>query len=214
MIQWKRKPLTTLGGIHILHDRRRRVRLLRLRFPDGILPSSNVVKIPVTWPNGTHEDWLLPAGDAVFTLEGDRASAVFTGTGCAIFAAPDLSRYVVTVDAPEQEIVGSLIIESESPPHYPYDPTEAGQPLQTGPGGGWENAIPDGLAIAKFNVRGHELSFTGRGYHDHVSAFASASASDLIPYFASLACTNDFQHSPRSGYAYWGLGGIAEYAVV
>jgi hypothetical protein len=70
------------------------------------------VQILVTWPNGTHEDWLLPAGDAVFTLEGDGASAVFPGTGCAFRGAPDLSRYVVTVDAPEQGIVGSLVIES------------------------------------------------------------------------------------------------------
>jgi hypothetical protein len=86
--------------------------LLGQQFPGGILPSGNVVQILVTWPNGTHEDWLLPAGDAVFTLEGDGASAVFPGTGCAFHGAPDLSRYVVTVDAPEQGIVGSLVIES------------------------------------------------------------------------------------------------------
>jgi hypothetical protein len=62
--------------------------LLGQQFPDGILPSGNVVQVLVTWPNGTHEVWLLPAGDGLFTLEGDGASAVFPGTGARSMARP------------------------------------------------------------------------------------------------------------------------------
>ncbi|KAL2845278.1 hypothetical protein BJY01DRAFT_214344, partial [Aspergillus pseudoustus] len=164
--------------------------LLQLQFPGNTLPSTNVAHITLAWPNGTSEDWLIPAGDAVFTVDSDGTSADYTGIGCAFTGAPDLSSYAVAINAREHGIVGSLFVQSvrailtyiyrhhverwltagvqDAPAHYPCGRVEPGQNMQTAPHAGWVNAIPDGSAIAEFTVRGEKLQFRGRGYHDHV----------------------------------------------
>jgi hypothetical protein len=80
-------------------------------FPLGA-PSDNLVQIDLAWPNGDTDTWALLAGEAIFTIDGDGASANYTGTGSSFEGAPDLSQYSVHINAPEKGIVGSLLIQS------------------------------------------------------------------------------------------------------
>ncbi|KAL4994180.1 hypothetical protein BDV10DRAFT_9906 [Aspergillus recurvatus] len=148
------------------------------QFPHG-LPSGNMVQITLAWPNGTIDFPIdLAAGGAIFTVEGDGSSGDFTGTGCSWVGAPDLSTYVVHIDVPEHDIRGSLYIKSDAPPHYPCGRAEEGQNMHLAPGAGWANAIPGGPAFADFTIRGEELRFHGRGYHD--KNFGSEPFSDAL----------------------------------
>ncbi|KAL4756935.1 uncharacterized protein BDW70DRAFT_164018 [Aspergillus foveolatus] len=132
--------------------------VLTEQFPNG-LPSGNIVQITLSWPNGTIENPIaLPAGDAIITVEGDGSSGNFTGTGCSWVGTPDMSAYVVHIDAPEHDISGSLYINSDAPPHHPCGPAEDGQDLHLAPGAGWVNAIPGGPAFVDFTIRGERLS--------------------------------------------------------
>ncbi|KAL4810354.1 hypothetical protein BDV18DRAFT_130823 [Aspergillus unguis] len=167
---------------------------LRSLFPNGSYPSSNFVQLDLTWPNGTIENWFLIAGEAVITVEGDGASGNFSNTGCSFEATPDMSQYVITVNAPQKGIVGSMSIISDAPAHYPCGPNEEGQNMQLVPTAGWLNAIPDGLGEVQFNIRGHQMSYQGRGYHDHNYGNQ--------PFSQAFMAT------------YWGHGRIGEYAIV
>ncbi|KAL2822699.1 hypothetical protein BDW59DRAFT_173782 [Aspergillus cavernicola] len=162
-------------------------------FPLGS-PSDNLIQINLAWPNGDLDFWILAAGEAVFTINGNSASAVFAGTGCSFEGVPDLSHYSVHIDAPDKGIVGSLDIKSDVPAHYPCGPAEEGQDMHVVPGVGWLNAIPDGLGEADFQIRGKEFKFQGRGYHDHNYG------------------SRPFSESAAS--AYWGHGRLGEYAIV
>ncbi|KAL5342498.1 hypothetical protein BJX70DRAFT_355952 [Aspergillus crustosus] len=157
-------------------------------------PSDNFVQIDLAWANGTTDSWLLFAGEATITVDGDGASAGFENTGAGFEGAGDLSWYTVTVDAPEKGVVGSLVISSEAPAHYPCGPNEVGQNMQLHPGAGWLNAIPDGTGEASFVIRGEEFRFTGRGYHDH--NFGN------VPFSQAYASS------------YWGHGLIDSYTIV
>ena len=77
-------------------------------------PSDNFVQIDLAWPNGTIGSWMLFAGEAVITVDGDGASGNFSKTGCSFEGAPDLSEYTVYIDAPEKRIAGSFRIRSVS----------------------------------------------------------------------------------------------------
>ncbi|KAL4877129.1 hypothetical protein BJY04DRAFT_222445 [Aspergillus karnatakaensis] len=157
-------------------------------------PSGNFIQIDLAWPNGSTDSWILFAGEATITVDGDGASGAFSKTGASFEGAADLSSYMVYVDAPEKGVVGSLAITSEAPAHYPCGPDEAGQNMQLHPGTGWLNAIPDGHGEANFLIRGEEFNFQGRGYHDH--------------NFGNIP----FSHSYAS--SYWGHAVIGPYALV
>ncbi|KAL4748435.1 hypothetical protein BDW72DRAFT_214816 [Aspergillus terricola var. indicus] len=169
-------------------------KVLTEQFPNG-LPSGNIVQITLAWPNGTIESPIaLPAGDAIITVEGDRSSGNFTGTGCSWVGTADMSAYVVHIDVPEHDISGSLYINTDAPPHYPCGPAEDGQDLHLAPGAGWANAIPGGPAFADLTVRGERLRFHGRGYHD--KSFGSKPFSEAFALY------------------HWGHGTLGEYNIV
>ncbi|KAL2810823.1 hypothetical protein BJX63DRAFT_400993 [Aspergillus granulosus] len=158
-----------------------------------VYPSTNLITTDVTWPNGTMESFLLIAGEATFIVDGDGASANYSGTNSGFEGAPDLSQYTVELNSPEKGIVGSLVIKSDAPAHYPCGPNEEGQDIQLVPGGGWLNAIPDGAGEASFQIHGHEFTFKGRGYHDHNYGTTFSES-----YVAS----------------YWGHGRLGDYVIV
>ncbi|CEN61980.1 hypothetical protein ASPCAL08623 [Aspergillus calidoustus] len=158
-----------------------------------LYPSTNLITADVTWPNGTLDTFLFIAGEATFTVDGDGVSTNYSGTNSWFEGAPDLSQYTVELNSPEKGIVGSLVIKSDAPAHYPCGPNEEGQDLQLVPGGGWLNAIPDGDGEASFQIRGHEFNFQGRGYHDHNYGRTFSEA-----FIAS----------------YWGHGRLGDYVVV
>ncbi|KAL2825793.1 hypothetical protein BDW59DRAFT_70177 [Aspergillus cavernicola] len=166
---------------------------LRNAFPMGF-PSTTFVQIDLAWPNGTTDSWVLFAGGASFTVDGDGASANFSHTGASFEGAPDLSSYVVNINAPEKGVVGSLRIDSATPAHYTCGPNEEGQTIQLTPGAGWVNAIPDGYAEVDFELRGEKFKFQGRGYHDH--NFGNR------PFSEALAAS------------YWGHGRLGDYTIV
>ncbi|KAL4785635.1 hypothetical protein BJX76DRAFT_323742 [Aspergillus varians] len=157
-------------------------------------PSSNFIQIDLAWPNGTTDSWLFFGGEVKITVDGDGASGNWSGTGCSFEGAPDLSWYTVEINAPEKGVAGSLRVTSEVPAHYPCGPAEEGQNMQLVPGAGWINAIPDGVGEVDFEIRGEELKFQGRGYHDH--------------NFGNRAFSSSYAAS------YWGHGRLGDYAIV
>ncbi|KAL2836924.1 hypothetical protein BJY01DRAFT_251717 [Aspergillus pseudoustus] len=167
---------------------------------NGALPNNfttdNFINLDMTWPNGSAHSWVLMAKDAVITTpEGaDGTSGVWLSSGVSFVGAPDLSRYEVYINAPEQGIVGSLFIESQAPAHYPCSPAGAGQDMRVAPGSGWINPIPDGHTEAQFHIFGEEFQIQGRGYHDH--NFGDR------PLMSTLETY------------YWGRGRVGPYSIV
>jgi len=130
-----------------------------------IISSTTDVTSAYIWysfPNGTTGSMSFTADEAVVTTLGDGSSGRWAESGWV--GAPDLSSYVVTINSPG--IVGTMILNSAAPAHYPCSPVEAGQTLEVGPNIGWANAVPDAEGLADFEINGDALKFTGRGYHD------------------------------------------------
>ncbi|KAL4880534.1 hypothetical protein BJY04DRAFT_219005 [Aspergillus karnatakaensis] len=166
-------------------------------FPFSTPPSGNLIQINLAWGNGKTDAWVLVAEEAIITTskDGNGASGDWRGSGGSFSGDAEMRVYSVEINAPEKGIVGRIVVESESPAHYPCGPAEAGQNMQVIPGVGWANAIPDGTGVAEFTIRGdEEFRVEGRGYHDHNYG------------------SRPFSTSASS--AYWGHGRIGGYNIV
>ncbi|KAI9816472.1 MAG: hypothetical protein M1827_001604 [Pycnora praestabilis] len=135
-------------------------------FALGDEPDVVSVDLWVSFPNGTIYTPFVNATEAVVVTVGDGTTGYWEGTGMSWTSTPDLSYYVVNVNAPNLGIYGSLVLQSIAPAHYPCGPAVADQTLQQMPHIGWANAVPDAIGTAEFSIGGSKLSFTGSGYHD------------------------------------------------
>lgn len=136
----------------------------------GSNPSSDVtfISVTATFSNGSTKVVFLNADEAIVLTTRDGSSGYYEGTGAAWIGTPDLSSYLITIDSPENGVVGSFELKSIAPAHYPCGPVEAGQNMMVGPNIGWANAIPDAIGIVDVTINGSSLAFTGVGYHDKV----------------------------------------------
>lgn len=134
-------------------------------------PSADVtvIGIYVTFPNGTQTNINLDATEAVVTTIEDGSCGVFEGSGAAWFGTPNMSSYLVAIDAPASGIVGNFQLSSINPAHYPCGPAGFGVSMTAGPNIGWSNAVPDAEGIVDFEINGSSLAFTGLAYHDKVN---------------------------------------------
>jgi hypothetical protein len=82
-----------------------------------IPPISNVtvVGIDFLFPNGTTNSVELTATEAVITTIDQGSSADYKGTGAEWHGAPDLSCYEVTINSPENGVVGTFELKSIAP---------------------------------------------------------------------------------------------------
>jgi hypothetical protein len=83
----------------------------------GDQPNVTSVSITGSFPNGTLFGAGIEADGAVITTIGQGSTGIFKGTGCSWAGQSDLSKYVVTIDAPSLGITGSLVLHSVSGDH-------------------------------------------------------------------------------------------------
>lgn len=124
-------------------------------------------------PNGTVYDISVPATGAIVSRPDDddsfATSVTYTGSGFSFNGTSNPHgkvRYVVTVDAPDLGVTGTLTLDSVAPPHYPCGPDSPGQTELLFPHVYWSNAIPDAAGSVDLLVNGTRHSFRGVGYHD------------------------------------------------
>jgi hypothetical protein len=78
-------------------------------FPGGSSPTSvNSVGINAQFRNGTSFSVLIPATSATIVTVENGTSGHFRGTGCAWISAPNMARYLITVDSPSYGVQGTL----------------------------------------------------------------------------------------------------------
>jgi hypothetical protein len=78
-------------------------------------PDVTVVGIDFLFPNGTTDSIMLNASEAVITTVGQGSSAVFEKSGARWEGAPDLSSYIININAPESGIAGRFRLDSVAP---------------------------------------------------------------------------------------------------
>ncbi|OIW29571.1 hypothetical protein CONLIGDRAFT_654116 [Coniochaeta ligniaria NRRL 30616] len=127
-------------------------------------------------PNGTVYDISVPATSAIISRSDDSSatSAVYTdsgfsfnGTSTSTHHGKAAQRYVVTIDAPELGVTGTLTLDSLAPAHYPCGPDSSpGQTELLFPHVWWSNAVPDAAGEVDLLINGTEVKFDGVGYHD------------------------------------------------
>jgi hypothetical protein len=147
------------------------------------------VSINAQFRNGTSFSASIPASNATIVVVEDGTSGDFGGTGCSWTSTPNMTQYLITVDAPSYGIQGTFQLDSvcaypRSIPlqfttntdlsmqiasaHYPCGSAVEGQNLEIMPNVGWANAVPDSQSAVDFVMNGSEFNFTGSGYHDKV----------------------------------------------
>jgi hypothetical protein len=133
-----------------------------------VLIPSSVVTVVGIYPqiNGNTSFFNLDASEAIITTINQGASGVFNGTGSSFTGSPDLSEYTISINSPENGVVGSVSLKSIAPAHYPCGPAVANQNMQCGPNIGWANAIPDAIGKVNFTLNGAKFALEGVGYHD------------------------------------------------
>ncbi|KAI9719987.1 MAG: hypothetical protein M1812_003112 [Candelaria pacifica] len=166
-------------------------------FPFSIEPSKDVTTVAIsgTYPNGTLFAKQLNAAQAIITTIKDGSSGLWTGNDSSGWTGtPDLSRYVVKINAPAAGITGSFSLKSIAPAHYPCGPAKAGETMEVAPHIGWSNAVPDAEAYVDVVVDGEAFCFSGAGYHDK-------NWGDQ-PFFDSVSSW------------FWGHGRLGPYSIV
>jgi hypothetical protein len=78
-------------------------------------PDATVVGIDFLFPNGTTDSIMLNATEAVITTVGQGSSAVFEKSGAKWEGAPDLSSYILNINAPESDVIGTFCLKSVAP---------------------------------------------------------------------------------------------------
>ncbi|OBT38732.1 hypothetical protein VE00_11002 [Pseudogymnoascus sp. WSF 3629] len=157
-------------------------------FPGGSSPTSvNSVGINAQFRNGTSFSVFIPATSATIVTVENGTSGHFRGTGCAWISAPNMARYLITVDSPNYGVQGTFQLESIAPAHYPCGSAVEGQNLEIMPNVGWANAVPDSQSAANFVINGSEFSFKNWG---------------IVPFTQSV------------GSWYWGHGRLGNYSIV
>ncbi|KAJ7435498.1 hypothetical protein B0H11DRAFT_2257159 [Mycena galericulata] len=158
--------------------------------PDSVLR----VVISVTFPNGTL--WSATANgeqNATVTSDGDNTTGIWHGTGFSWVGSK--AGYVITIDAPEVGVTGTITFAAVAPAHYPCGPAVAGQNMEIGPQIGWANAVPDAASIV-------DLSIYGASSPSRASATTTRCNWSPVPFATSLASW------------YWGHGRIGPYSLV
>ncbi|KAJ7461326.1 hypothetical protein B0H11DRAFT_1736097 [Mycena galericulata] len=147
----------------------------------------------VTFPNGTLWSGIANGEEnATVTSDSDYTTGVWHGTGFSWVGSK--AGYVVTIDAPEVGVTGTISFPAVAPAHYPCGPAIAGQNMEVGPQMGWANAVPDAASVVDLSINGVKLVFEGVGYHDKNWS--------PRPFITSLASW------------YWGHGHIGPYSLV
>ena len=84
-------------------------------FPAASFPSTvDSITIDAEFPNGTSFAVSIPAGSATIVTIGDGTTGIFQGTGSGWTSTPDMTRYLLTIDAPSFGIKGTLQLDTVS----------------------------------------------------------------------------------------------------
>ncbi|KAJ7076688.1 hypothetical protein B0H15DRAFT_941228 [Mycena belliarum] len=158
-------------------------------------PSDSIVvaRIWVSFANGTLWEATSDGDSATVIADGDASTGTWHGTGFSWAGSP-ASGYLITIDAPDAGVTGTISFRSVAPGHYPCGPIEAGQTLEVGPHIGWANAVPDATAVVDLLIGGNPFAFVGTGYHDK-----NWSDQIFTTHVASW---------------YWGHGRVGPYSIV
>jgi hypothetical protein len=81
-------------------------------------PDVTTVGIDFSFQNGTASSVHLSASEAIITTIGQGSSGCFEKSGAVWKGAPDLSSYLVEIDAPGSGVVGTLRLDSVAPAQY------------------------------------------------------------------------------------------------
>lgn len=135
-----------------------------------LLNPTNVTTIGVyaSFADGTIFAAYIDVDEAVVVTAGDGSSGVYDGQA-AWLGAPDMSSYQIIINSPENGVVGTFNLFSIAPAHYPCGPAGPGVNMQSGPGIGWSNAVPDAIGEVDMEINGTSMAFTGIAYHDKAS---------------------------------------------
>ncbi|KAJ6457631.1 hypothetical protein C8R45DRAFT_1184337 [Mycena sanguinolenta] len=134
-----------------------------------LAPSDSITTayIYVSFPNGTLWSAVASADSATVETKGDGASGTWHGTGFSWTGSlSDGSGYLVSINAPDVGVTGTINFAPTAPAHYPCGRVATNDTLEIAPGIGWANAIPDAVSVVNLSVDSTELAFTGSGYHD------------------------------------------------
>lgn len=140
----------------------------------------DVVGVFYSYPNGDSGLKFLDASEAVIITNKDGSSGEYVGAGAQWIGAPDLSKYELKINSPENGIVGTFCLESRAPAHYPCGPIGANMDMMVAPRIGWANAIPDADGTVDMIIDGEELKFEGVAYHDKVCFFPHCPQATLL----------------------------------
>jgi hypothetical protein len=122
-------------------------------------------------PNGTVYTAQAPATSAIVTRDDSSfaTSIIYENTGFSFNGTSQRDgkiNYVITIDAPELGVTGTITLDAVAPAHYPCGPDKSGQTELILPHVGWSNAIPDAAGTADLLINGTAVKFTGPAYHD------------------------------------------------
>ncbi|KAB5558519.1 hypothetical protein GE09DRAFT_116261 [Coniochaeta sp. 2T2.1] len=151
--------------------------------------------------NGTSWGIAAPATSAMFARpDKDRSiatTAVFENSGFS-WNGTDIghgkTKYVVTVDAPELGVTGTMTLVSFAPARYPCGLATAGQTEEAFPGVYWSVSVPDAEGSVDLRIDGTRVKFSGYGYHDK-------NWGD-VPFIGTLSLS------------YWGHARLGPYSIV
>lgn len=142
--------------------------------PINIVPT---VGISASYPNGTIVGFEFGADQATITSNSEGSNGEFTGAdftgGKAAWSScvvEGVTKYLVTIDAPEVGVYGSVVLTGIAPAHYPCtgDVTTPGASEEVAPNLGWSNIVPAATSIVNLTILGSLIKFQGLGYHDKV----------------------------------------------
>ncbi|KAL3434763.1 hypothetical protein BDV09DRAFT_195463 [Aspergillus tetrazonus] len=130
--------------------------------------TQDFVQISGTFPNGTTFSDFLFAENAIVSTMGDGSSGLWDGMGASWAGSPDLSDYLIMLDASHLGYEGTFSMHSVScpSPHYPCSPKRTNETMEVLPGVGWASSISDADVTVNMTIHGSTLSFIGTGYHD------------------------------------------------
>jgi hypothetical protein len=76
----------------------------------GFPASTSIISVDVAamFPNGTNYGATLPATSATIWTVYNGSAGIFDGTGASWRGLPDMSEYIVAIDAPSDGIKGTI----------------------------------------------------------------------------------------------------------
>jgi hypothetical protein len=128
--------------------------------------SEQTFALQFVFDNGTIRNFIGQQQKLDIRTYGDSMTVREEGNLYSWSGSPDMDRYVLRLNMPDQGIAGLIEYNSVAPAHTACGTNTFNSSLFYSPALYWKNPIPDALAKVDLTINGTKLQFTGRGYYD------------------------------------------------